>query len=645
MPVKTKMKIGMALLMGLMVGSISAQDSASKKLTADEIFPTDRVLDVQITVDPMDWDTIRFQKRGFFEALKESRRFAPPDHPYTYVEASVSIDGIEFPQVAIRKKGFIGSENSTRPSLKIKLNHLDKEGQIDGLTNLTFNNNQQDESLISQVMGYGLFRATGSPVPRCAFAKLTVNGQNLGIYAHVERIHRPLLKRTFGNDDGVLFEGTVVDFNPEWEESFEHKLGPEEVGRNKIRQLIEVLAKPDENIETAIGELVDLDSFYTFWAMESLISFWDGYSGNRNNFFVYLNPETDKFHFIPWGADSVFEKYSPIRNDRSDPVSVKTQGLIAYRLYQLESGRRRYEKTLRNIIERYWDKTALIAETERIEDLVKPYLAETTASELSKEAKGWIEWLRNTSTKERAETLSSEEFKELPAETQKAIINEIEQIEPEGQRERKYHQAKGQFITDWSLLGPFYTRKRNDLDQDFLLQHGGEAYLTANSEQEFHNSKNQTLKWHPISGSRKIINLNQEIDQLDDVTAYAFGTIESPIEEYVEFGLGSDDTAKVWINGNVVYQFRGEGRVLIPDQDRFIVKLNQGPNRCLVKVSQGMGDWGFALRPVSNFPLIEGILLSGQLNLKGENKDYFPLIQIKAIIDLGSGAFSRDWDL
>ncbi|HIG28066.1 MAG TPA: hypothetical protein EYQ50_09810 [Verrucomicrobiales bacterium] len=421
MPVKTKMKIGMALLMGLMVGSISAQDSASKKLTADEIFPTDRVLDVQITVDPMDWDTIRFQKRGFFEALKESRRFAPPDHPYTYVEASVSIDGIEFPQVAIRKKGFIGSENSTRPSLKIKLNHLDKEGQIDGLTNLTFNNNQQDESLISQVMGYGLFRATGSPVPRCAFAKLTVNGQNLGIYAHVERIHRPLLKRTFGNDDGVLFEGTVVDFNPEWEESFEHKLGPEEVGRNKIRQLIEVLAKPDENIETAIGELVDLDSFYTFWAMESLISFWDGYSGNRNNFFVYLNPETDKFHFIPWGADSVFEKYSPIRNDRSDPVSVKTQGLIAYRLYQLESGRRRYEKTLRNIIERYWDKTALIAETERIEDLVKPYLAETTASELSKEAKGWIEWLRNTSTKERAETLSSEEFKELPAETQKAI--------------------------------------------------------------------------------------------------------------------------------------------------------------------------------------------------------------------------------
>ena len=41
------------------------------------------------------------------------------------------------------------------PSLKIKLNHVDKKGQIGGATNLSFNNNQQDISLISQFMGYG----------------------------------------------------------------------------------------------------------------------------------------------------------------------------------------------------------------------------------------------------------------------------------------------------------------------------------------------------------------------------------------------------------------------------------------------------------------------------------------------------------
>ena len=63
------------------------------------------------------------------------------------------------------------------------------------------------------------------------------------------------------------------------------------------------MKQEDKNIEEAIGQLVDLDSFYTFWVMEGLLGLWDGYSGDENNFFFYLNPETDKFHFIPWGAD------------------------------------------------------------------------------------------------------------------------------------------------------------------------------------------------------------------------------------------------------------------------------------------------------------------------------------------------------
>ena len=160
-------EIGSADAVSAPIQAFKKSNSASKKLTVDDIFPTDRVLDVQITLDPKDWDTIRYQSRNFLEALQESRQYAHLDHPYTYyVEASVSIDGVEFPQVGIRKKGFLGSQNSTRPSLKIKLNHVDKEGQIDGLTNLTFNNNQQDVSLISQFMGYGLFNAAGSPAPR-----------------------------------------------------------------------------------------------------------------------------------------------------------------------------------------------------------------------------------------------------------------------------------------------------------------------------------------------------------------------------------------------------------------------------------------------------------------------------------------------
>ena len=430
------------LFLGLIIAAIStnciAKNINQRELKIDDLFPHDQVLDVQITIDSKDWDSIRYQSRNFFEALNESRQHAPIDHPYTYVEASVLIDGVEFPQVGIRKKGFIGSQNSTRPSIKVKLNHVDKDGQIDGLTNLTFNNNQQDVSLISQFMGYGLFNAAGIPAPRCAYANVTVNGQDLGIYAHVERIHRPFLKREFGNDDGVLYEGTAVDFYPGWLGSFEHKLGSDEVGRKKIQKLIDVLNNPNDNIESLIGELVDLESFYAFWAMEGLLGFWDGYSGNRNNFFIYLNPKTDKFHFIPWGADSMFERYSPIRDDRRDPVSVKTQGLISNRLYQLKSGRQRYQNALEEIMAQNWSDTALLAETKRIQALVKPYLAvgdEYESNYNQDEARGWIEWARNVSPKERQGAIDSEKFRNLSTKTQEMIIEGIGDLENVEQKE------------------------------------------------------------------------------------------------------------------------------------------------------------------------------------------------------------------
>ena len=352
-----------------------AARSSAKGLTLDDIFPTDRVIDVQITVSEKDWNTIRFQSRNFMDALNEKRQFAPIEHPYTYVEASVNIDGVVFPKVGIRKKGFIGSQSHTRPSLKIKLNHIDKDAEIEGLTNLTLNNNKQDVSQVSQFMGYALFNVIGTPAPRCAYAKVTVNGKSLGIYSHVESMRKPLLKRAFGDDEGAFYEGTVVDFNKAWENSFEHKRGDDTLGRERIIALIDVLAD-NKVTEEAIGELVDLDSFYRFWAVEGLLGFWDGYSGNTNNFFIYLNPETDKFHFLPWGADSLFMKFGMLdfnRNSRA-PISVKTQGLIAYRLYQLEAGRQRYAETMMELLKNHWNEAELLAELDRISEMITPHL-------------------------------------------------------------------------------------------------------------------------------------------------------------------------------------------------------------------------------------------------------------------------------
>ena len=381
--------VPLVLILGLCLLGASALDKQAdiKQKAELNLFPTDEVLEVEITLDEKDWNTIRHQSRNFLTALSEERKYGPVKGPYTYVTAKVKIGGVEFPEVGLRKKGFLGSLNSSRPSLKVKLNHVDKQAEMNGLTMLTFNNNQQDITLMSQAMGYAMYNAAGSPAPRCGYARITVNGKNLGVYAHVESMKKPLMKRGFGDDRGTLYEGTVVDFFEGWEASFEKKFGKDRLGREKIKQLTKVLEQDNlPDVERAIGELVDLDSFYTFWAVEGLIGFWDGYAANANNFFVYLNPKTEKFHFLPWGLDCGFEKYSKIDFNRRAPLSVKTKGRVAYRLYQVESCRKRYARTLKEIMDKHWDEKKMIAEIDRRQAMLKPHLARSQAGKFQVKA-------------------------------------------------------------------------------------------------------------------------------------------------------------------------------------------------------------------------------------------------------------------
>lgn len=365
-------------LLWMVSGVVNAQE-----LTVDGVFPTDRVLKVEIDVDLEDWDSIRYVTRDIRTELGAERQFGPVESPYNYVKADVTIDGVKFKDVGLRKKGFIGSQSTSRPSFKIKLDYKSKTTGIGELSTLTLNNNQQDTTLLSQYMGYSFFRGAGLPAPRCAFAKVTLNGSDLGVYSHVESAKRSLVGRSFGDSDGTLYEGTVVDFHQDWGASFDRKFGKKDYGRKQIEKLIEAVKLPEGksfdtfDAESAMKELVAMDEFYQFWAIESLLGFWDGYSGNRNNFFFYVNRLDDKIYFIPWGGDCMFQKFSMVDRDPRLPLCVKTKGILAHRLYQNPDSRERYRKTLVKLLEEHWNEDALLAEVDRIEELVRPFLSDS----------------------------------------------------------------------------------------------------------------------------------------------------------------------------------------------------------------------------------------------------------------------------
>ena len=354
--------------------NVYAQNVAetAEKLTAQRLFAPDRVTDIKIQLAEADWDKIRIQSRSFGEAL--SKELAKKI--FTYVKGNVTIDGVLIENVGIRKKGFIGSLSAERPSLKIKFSEYVDQSPISGLDRLTLNNNKQDDGRICQFLSYKLFRESGTHAPRCGFASVSVNGKHLGIYSNVEAIKPDFLKNSFGDKSGALYEGTVTDFFPEYVTKFESKnKRAKSEYINAVVDVLNVEKMTDDELEK-VDQLVDVESFVKFWAMESLIGFWDGYCSNQNNYYLYRDPTNEKFYFIPWGTDSAFTENSPLPPFRIRPRSVHGKAILPNKIYRNERIQADYEATLMSFLNEHWDEEKLVAEVDRLEAMLQEHLAE-----------------------------------------------------------------------------------------------------------------------------------------------------------------------------------------------------------------------------------------------------------------------------
>ena len=336
---------------------------AARASDADDIYDNDRVLDVRLQISEDDWNLIRRQH-------PDMASFGQPDAPraYTYVKSVATIDGAELGVVGVRKKGFVGSASSTRPSLKLDLREYEDLEYL-GVSRLTLNNNQQDASQMHQILVYHVFRKAGIPAPRCSYATVTINDQSKGLYTNVEPIKKPFLKRHFGESDGDLYEGRRSDFRPGWTVTFEKKNNSGS-GRDDLAALAAALEQDDTTLIDAVGELIDIEAFIRFWATECLVGHWDGYAENLNNFYMYKDPASSKFHFIPWGADSAFGDPNDFL-EFEPPASVRAVGMLARRLYNHPETRARYRETLADLLANVWDEDELLTMVDKLERTIQ----------------------------------------------------------------------------------------------------------------------------------------------------------------------------------------------------------------------------------------------------------------------------------
>lgn len=333
---------------------------------SEALFAPDHLVEVSITLTPADWNELRNQQRELGVPDVNCAN-TPPGKTYTDFPAEITVDGVTLKNVAVRKKGGFGSISSTKPGLKVDVHEFVDDQRLFGLKHLTLNNNVQDPSLISQCLGYQLFRAAGIPASRCNFAHVVVNGEDLGVYSNVESIKKEFLERNFADDSGNLYE-SGGEFAPGSVGGFQAKSDAEPPDCSDLDAVVEALSAPDAELPSKLGALVDVEEFTRFWAMEVITDHWDGYANNQNNYYFYHDPTSDKLSFIPWGIDALFSG----RERTTRPYSVFACGALAWRLYDVPSTRAKYLTALRDLLDTVWDAPSILKEVDRMQALLMP---------------------------------------------------------------------------------------------------------------------------------------------------------------------------------------------------------------------------------------------------------------------------------
>ena len=310
------------------------------------------------------------------------------------VPVRLTVDGTTADEVGLRLKRGWGQFRplDEKPGFSIETDEF-----VDGLTmfdvdRFTLGNAAWDHSFVNEPLVYELYRAAGVPAPRTALARVTVNGETFGLYVMRETYDERLLAQHFADPTGNLYESTGAHDAPDM--GLELRTNKRRDDTSDLAAIVEVVATAsDEDYRAAIEELVDVDQLMTYWAIEALTGHHDGYAydlsdpalllgaGDQlwnpypNNFYVYHDPASDRWVFLPHGADMALGMGASGTYDvgPSTPVLLppKVNATIAWRLWQDPTFRTDFVERTRWVLDEIWDVPALIAQADRLAELVR----------------------------------------------------------------------------------------------------------------------------------------------------------------------------------------------------------------------------------------------------------------------------------
>ncbi len=238
------------------------------------------------------------------------------EYPATFIfHAGTIVDTVK--SVGFRLRGNT-SRYSPKKSFKISFNTFNPGGKYYGLEKMNINGEHNDPSVIRAKLCWDVLRKFEIPAPRSNHVELYINGNYFGLYINVEHIDEEFVLSRFGNNGGNLYKCLwpadlhFFSSNPDDykitqgdRRAYDLRTNVEWDNYNDLYQFIYILnTAPKENLPCELEKVFNVADFLKILAFDVVSGNWDGYSYNKNNFYLYQNTSTGKFEYILYDLDN-----------------------------------------------------------------------------------------------------------------------------------------------------------------------------------------------------------------------------------------------------------------------------------------------------------------------------------------------------
>ncbi|MCB9230056.1 MAG: CotH kinase family protein [Bacteroidia bacterium] len=222
-----------------------------------------------------------------------------------FLSAQLTFQGRIWKNVRLRLRGDTSREF---PEKSLKLKFPESDPFLNEATTVNLNREYLDPTFMRQTLAATIFRESGHPCFTTEHVKIHLNGEYKGLYLSVEPVNKKFLKRNDLSKKGFLYKATrdhaCLNYYDIPEQYWDLKNPKDTTDWAPLKQLIEVLnGTHGAAYYEAAKKTFSYKNMVNAIAVNLLIG---NRSTNYHNYYVYWNPKSQEWKWLPWDLDKTF---------------------------------------------------------------------------------------------------------------------------------------------------------------------------------------------------------------------------------------------------------------------------------------------------------------------------------------------------